>query len=299
MSVRKEDLQRLWAEERIAVHFPGETSCNEQDSESLSPADYGPPHEKGAIGVFAELVEEGGYVWAQSYVSDRVKVGYVRGRTEGGEGAVMERGARWDLRGKPHPGRADGHPATLKTLPMERVKEVAKKEAMHLRAARPPSVTICRWTSVGKRLRDLIDEGPRRIPEWSRLSTAEQEAACAEILRERHEGRPELPILKRLLLPVGRGLEDIDAYGFDEDGKHLYAQITHHRCGTIAAKEKAERLGEYAGREPGGLSLVFFCTGPAPQTEDAPGGVYFVSVDNDVTPWLLQDENYRMALFGA
>ena len=299
IAVRKEDLRRLWAEDRIAVHFPGETPRNEQDSESLIPADYVPPNAKGAIAAFAELAEEGGYVWAQSYVSNRAKVGYVRGRREGGQGAVMERGARWDLRGKTYPGRVDGHPATLKTLPMERVKEMEKKDAMHLRAARPPSVTICRWTSVGGRLRDLLDEGPRRTLEWSGLSTAEQEAACAEYLREHHEDRPELPILTRLLLPVGRGLEDVDAYGFDEEGKYLYSQVTHHRLGTVAAREKAERLGLYAGRDSGGASLVFFCTGPTPETGDAPEGIHFVSVENDVMPWVLDDANYRTALFGA
>lgn len=242
VSVRKEDLQRLWAEDRIAIHFPGETSCNEQDSESLSAASYGPPDAKAAIGAFAELAEEGGYVWAQSYVSDRVKVGYVRGPREGGQGAVMERSARWDLRRKPYPGRADGHPATLKTLPMERVEDVAKKYAMHLRAARPPSVAFCRWTAVGGRLRDLVEEGTNRRPEWARLSTAEQEAACAEFLRKRHEARPELPILKRLLLPVGRGLEDVDAYGFDENGRYLYAQVTHHRWDKPAAKSALQNL---------------------------------------------------------
>lgn len=45
--VKKEDLQRLWEQDRIAIHFPGQTSRSEYDSESLSPTDYGPPNEKG------------------------------------------------------------------------------------------------------------------------------------------------------------------------------------------------------------------------------------------------------------
>ncbi len=81
--VRRQDLKRLWDEDRIAVHFPGDTSRNERDSSSLDPADYEKRDERGVIRAFAELAEEGGYVWAQSYVSGTAKAGYVKGRREG------------------------------------------------------------------------------------------------------------------------------------------------------------------------------------------------------------------------
>jgi hypothetical protein len=74
------------------------------------------PYEKGVIRAFAELAEEGGYVWAQSYVSKTAKVGYVKGWREGGEGVVIDRDARWEMRGNSYPGRQDGHPAALMTL---------------------------------------------------------------------------------------------------------------------------------------------------------------------------------------
>lgn len=296
--VRREDLERLWEADRIAIHFPGDTLSNERDSESLDPVDYEEPYEKGAIRAFAELAEQGGYVWAQSYVSKTAKVGYVRGQREGGEGVVMDRNARWEMRGNYYPGRDDGHPATLKTLQMERVVEVDKGKAMHLRVAAPPSTPFSRWPSVGCRLRHLVDEGPYRPPEWSSLASAEQEAACAEFLRERHADRPELPILKRLLLPVGRGMEDVDAYALAEDGGYLYTQVTHHWADIAKASEKAVRLAEYAGFVPGGASLVFFCRSSAPATGDVPEGVFFVSVEKEVMPWILRDADYCRALFG-
>ena len=33
--VRREDMERLWEEDRVAVHFPGDTANNARDSESL------------------------------------------------------------------------------------------------------------------------------------------------------------------------------------------------------------------------------------------------------------------------
>jgi hypothetical protein len=297
--VRREDLERLWDENRIAIHFPGDTQNTELDSESLVPADYQEPYEKGAIGAFAELAEEDGYLWAQSYVSKVAKVGYVKGRREDGEGAVMDRDARWEMRGNSYPGREDGRPATLKTLQMERVVEIEKGMAMHLRVATPLSTPFSRWPSVGCRLRDLLEEGSHRPPEWSRLASAEQEAACAEFLRERHTDRPELPILKRLLLPVGRGMEDVDAYALTKEGNYLYTQVTHHQANIAEAKDKAARLGEYAGHILGGASLVFFCRGSAPSARDVPEGIYFVSVEEEVMLWILADNDYRRGLFGT
>ena|SRR5215210_7676338 len=131
------------------------------------------------------------------------------------------------------------------------------------------------------------------------LSDAEQEAACAEFLRERRAERLELPILKRLLLPVGRSMKDVDAYGLTEHGNYLYSQVTHHRADIAKAKDKAGRLGEYAGCAPGGASLVFFCRGSAPATEVVPEGIFFVSVEEEVMPWILADDNYHKGLFGA
>ena len=299
--VGREHMERLWGEDRVAIHFPGNTAENARDSESLDPADYGKRDEKAAMGAFRELAEQGGYVWAQSFVSNTAKVGYVRGRLEGGQGVRMERGARWEMRGKSYPGRQDGDPAVLKTVQLEGVVEVGKGEQMGLRARRPRSVAASRW-KVGCRLREVAEGSPRAAA-VSSLSPAELESACAEFLRERHPGREDLPVLKRLLLPVGRTLEDVDVYGLSDGGALMYAQVTNHGFGTDAAKEKATRLAAYrsvyADRESGaaaGVRLVFFGLGTGPTTLE---GVPFVSVDGEVEPWILSDADHRRGLFGA
>jgi hypothetical protein len=308
--VRRGDIERLWEEDRVVVHFPGDTANNTRDSESLDPDHYVKRDEKVAIGAFRELCEEGGYVWAQSYISDKAKVGYVRGTREGGEGAEMEQSARWELRGKSYDGREDRHPATLKTLRLEGVGpdgivEVSKGEQMDLMARRPPHVAVSRW-KVGERLREVA-EGRPRAAAFTSLSSAEQETACAEFLRERHMDRADLPVLKRLLLPVGRGLEDVDVYGVADDGALIYAQVTNHPVTSAEAREKATRLGAYrdayraASRNANadvrgtGIRLVFFGVGEG-QTE--PEDVLFVSVDGEVEPWILSDPAHRRGYFG-
>ncbi len=79
--VRIEELERLW-EDRIAVHFPGDTSRNERASESRGTHVLRKTDEKDAMGAFVELAEEASYVWTQSYVLQAAKVRYVRGRRE-------------------------------------------------------------------------------------------------------------------------------------------------------------------------------------------------------------------------
>jgi hypothetical protein len=169
---------------------------------------------------------------------------------------------------------------------------------MNLRAATPRGWAICRW-NVGNRLCRLLENGESPEAEWAELSTAEQEAACAEFLRERHTHRPELPVLSRLLMPVGRTLKDIDIYGLAEDGTHLYAQVTYHATATAEGRKKAVRLGEYAERIPGGVSLVFFGRGRPSVAEVDSVDIFYVSVEEEVMRWILANADYSRALFGT
>jgi hypothetical protein len=93
-------------------------------------------------------------------------------------------------------------------------------------------------------------------------------------------------------------MEDVDAYSLTDDGKSLYTQVTHHSANIAAARKKAARLSEYAGFVPVSASLVFFCRGSAPAEGDVPEGVFFVSGEQEVMPWILADEDYRKGPFG-
>jgi hypothetical protein len=227
-------------------------------------------------------------VWTESFVSEdkTSKAGYVDPETE-----IVLRDARWDLRGQDVTGRVDGDPAVLKTVKLSQVKSVPRREQVRLRAGRPQQGTISYW-NVGDRPADFVEGRPPKHV-WPNLSTAQQEAVCAEFLRETHEGRPELPRLHRLLLPVGRTLQDIDLHGFADDRRELFGQVTYHSRDLAPAKKKLAALKPYGER---GAHLVFFCRGSGSSPEE---GVHFVSCDEEVLFWLKGDDGYAGAMFSV
>jgi hypothetical protein len=122
---------------------------------------------------------------------------------------------------------------------------------------------------------------------------AQQEAVCAEYLRETHESRPELPRLRRLLLPAGRTLQDVNLHGLAADGREVFGQVTYHPRESAPVKKKLAALKPYGER---GAHLVFFCRGTGSSQEE---GVHFVSCDGEVMPWLDDDDGYAGTMFGV
>jgi len=139
---------------------------------------------------------------------------------------------------------------------------------------------------------NVEDDRPIVHASWARLA-AQQEAVCAEFLRETHEGLPELPRLHKLLLLVGRTLQDIDLHGLADDGREIFGQVTYHSRGSAPAKKKFVELKSYGER---GAHLVFFCRGRGSSQEE---GVHFVSCDEEVLSWLKGDDGYAGAMFSV
>jgi hypothetical protein len=237
LRVRDEDLRRLWHDDRIAVHYPDEASgLGTEDSRSTDTDVYAGKG-KTAMRYLHELQENGGYVWAESFVAEdgAANVGLVEKGTE-----ICLVDARWDLRGKPYEGRADGDRAVLKTMKLKKAKPVRRGQQLGLRAGKPREGTIVHWDKCGTRLEDLVEGRPPR-EEWANLSTEEQEAVCAEFLRYPPED-PSLSALRYLLVPVGRTLQDVDANGLDEAGGEIFAQVTYASERTKEVRVKADKL---------------------------------------------------------
>ncbi len=269
--VREEDIHRLWNENRIAVHYPPkgeiEYSLNLND------------HKRGdanVVGRFLELAAAGGYVWAESYIHPRAAmIGIVRPKTR-----VERFEAEWlrtDSRVlKSRFSARAGREALLKSLQLKQSRVVRRDDYRALLAGRPRQGTLAVWHNAGNRLRWLL-EGERHNMVWKDLTPALQEAACAEFLREDH-GISEVPVMKRLLLPVGRTLEKIDIYGQSENGGEILAQVTYYRKETAAATGKAEALRRSKGED---RTLVFFCRCEGVEIED---DVVFLPV-REVSSW--------------
>src|SRR5215208_737652 len=143
--IEDENLRKLWDEDRIAIHSPADKSgLKEEDSRSLDSQDYygKQGRDRTAISRLVELARDGGYVWAESFVSEdkTAKTGYVRPGTE-----IALRDARWKLRGQDIRERQNGDPAVLKTVKLTKVRIVPRREQVGLRAGRPQQGTISYW----------------------------------------------------------------------------------------------------------------------------------------------------------
>jgi len=76
-----------------------------------------------------------------------------------------------------------------------------------------------------------------------------------------------------LLLPIGRGLPDVDIYGIGERGENVIAQVTHSSNRRTIA-DKIRRLKEY---QSDGTTLVFF--GPKACRVNDPV-VQYIAIEN-------------------
>lgn len=287
LRVRDEDLKKLWEGDRIAVHYPDEASgLGDEDSGSIDPKRYAGSG-RTAMRYLNELCENGGYVWAESFVAEDGAA--KAGRVEAGS-VVEVAQAVWDLRGRPYDGRRDGQRALLKTLRLRDVTPIRRGESNGLRAGRPRGGTIVRWRKCGTRLEDLVKGRPPR-EEWSNLSTEEQEAVCAEFLRYPPKDWKS-PSLRYLLVPVGRTLQDVDIHGLDATGEEIFAQVTYALVGTKEVEEKANKLRRY-GQRSSETQLVLFCQCDLRCETDR---ILFVPVE-EVMIWMEAHPRYRSMLF--
>lgn len=287
MSVRDEDLQDLWNQNKIAIHYPDRLDGDKSiDNDSKTPDDYPSRDPKSAMRALRELADNGGYVWAESRVDKKkAKVGRVRAGQE-----IEIYCAKWTY-SIDYPDR-EGTNAALKTLQLEDVRTVETNEAIGLRAGIPIQRTIARWHKCRTRLADLV-EGNAPLQEWENLSTEQQEAVCAEFLRHHEGGHPSVEFL---LLPVGRTLKDVDIYGLDSDGNKVLAQVTNYKSGDKQFREKLEKLKNYAN-DDNSIKLVYFC-----QCKDIveDEGVHFIPVESEIAgvmSWIKANPVYGDALF--
>lgn len=292
LSVRDEDLQRLWSQNKLAIHYPDRLDGDKSvDNDSKLPEDYPNknPNARSPMRALKELADNGGYVWVESRIEPQIaKVGIVSPQD------IELFPATWTSNAK-YREREDTK-AILKAVKFNKKRTIRVGEAVGLRAGKPRQGTIVRWHKCGKRLADLVEGNDPRT-EWENLSTEQQEAVCAEFLRHHggHHGGEHLR-LDFLLLPVGRTLKDVDIYGLDASGSELFAQITYRKPDDGPFKDKLEKLTQYTNANRN-TKLVFFCDCTDATKEK---GVHFIPVDrgqDSVLNWVKRNPKYCDALF--
>jgi len=151
-----------------------------------------------------------------------------------------------------------------KVVRLKNAREISYLDHPLLAAIQPRQGTLTGWPSAEKYLQAIL--GKHKIP-WSvtSLHPSQLEVICYEFLRLQG-------VLRALLLPIGRGLMDIDIFGIDASGKRILAQVTHSTDEKVI-QDKLDRLKEYKSR---GAKLLFF--GPESSQFDDPA-VRYISVE--------------------
>lgn len=244
LDIDDETRKRLWEERRIAIHFPYDKRGElPEDSSSVDPRDYaGPGHR--AMKALARLAAEGGYVCAQHHGYEQVLVGRI---DSGSEVELLHGkwGKVWDL---------EGRIAILKTLRLQKVKQVDPSDYAVILVGRPRQGTLMRWPNAGKLIENLVEAKEGEIT-LETLSPGQQEILCSEFLRSQDVRRFGLPCLAHLILPVGRTMKDLDLLGLATDGKRIFAQVTF--APFKQATRKIGRLSQYKSGD--GSHLILFC----------------------------------------
>lgn len=238
--------ERLWEENLIAVHYPEHVSADPTlpDNASLAEEDY-PQRDRSdkarsVIRTLNELAAAGGYVCAEYFPDDQIKVGIIPVGTP-----IKLINGQWGSRDRV---------AVLKTLAMTSVRILRPLETTIILASRPRQGTLQRWHSCGNRIRDIV-EGKSATLQFEDLLPYEQEVMCAEFLRLPCAAKSGLPQLSSLLVPIGRSMKDIDIMGVGIDGRAIISQVTWYDDKIAAGKIQA--LRKYVGTDD--ATGIVFC----------------------------------------
>lgn len=209
-------LQQLWERRLVALHY--------NDDYSTDPSDYYPAGRKA--------LER---LW--NYSKDGAIVGADYRRFDGSKMLVgfLERGSRVfaeEFR-DPHSGES----FVYKLAALSKAVEVKYADYPLLVGVQPRQATITGWPSAGGvLLAALHGQSLPRKP--NSLHPSQLEVLCYEWLRNSGQ-------LERLVLPIGRGLIDIDILGTNRAGKRIIAQVTYSKNAADLA-DKQSRLLRHA-----------------------------------------------------
>jgi len=234
----------LFKGKRIAIHFPwtkNNPEGSDGDSKSLDPNEYETPGKK-AVNALLHLAREGGYVCAQYYPYDKYLLGKVSPNSR-----IERILGRWETKFKQHTRKA-----VLKTLRLGKCILVEPYSYAPIHIGRPRQGTIMRWKGCGDLIRKLV-EGEKISFSYESFDSLDQEIICEEFLRLNNK-KYGLPKLISLLGFPGRTMKDIDILGIADDGKRIFAQVTHSKGESI--KWKFEHLKKYSNKN---ARLILFC----------------------------------------
>ena len=229
-------LQQLWDRRLIALHY--------NDSFSTNPSDYDSAGRKA--------LER---LWR--YCREGVIVGADYHRLNGAAMLVGQITKGSSVKPEEFHDPTTGDTFVYKTVALQGTIEVSYADFPLLVGVQPRQATITGWPAAEKVLEAALSHLP--LPrEPSCLHPSQLEVLCYEWLRETRN-------LDRLLMPIGRGLVDIDIVGINQNGNRVIAQVTHSISDSDLLN-KQERLLQHARPED---KIYFFLPESAPLKPDS------------------------------
>jgi hypothetical protein len=222
ISTTPEILEDLWQRREIAIHF--------ENIRSTNPDDYKDNAAKNALKRLHTYCNQGAVVGAvyRQIRPTQIMVGIIP------KGSSVTFTDRY------------GDNYIYKTVQLQKAKEISLLDYPLLDAIQPRLASITGWTSAFDLLYRIVFDQPVPI-DVNYLSPGQLEVLCSEYLRMKG-------LLKFLLLPIGRNLQDIDILGLGGDDNKIIAQVTHSRQLSKVDK-KLHMLKQYNGQE---AILIFF-----------------------------------------
>lgn len=193
-------LRQLWERRLIALHYDDDFSTN--------PADYYPAGRKA--------LER---LWG--YCNGGAIVGADYRRLDGSKMLVgfLEQGTPIFSEEFHDPNSGESY--IYKVAALSNAVEVPYADYPLLVGVQPRRATLTGWPSAEGVLLAAV-EGRSLPRKANSLHPSQLEVLCYEWLRS--SGK-----LERLVLPIGRGLVDIDIFGIDRDGKRVIGQVTYSK----------------------------------------------------------------------
>lgn len=224
-------LKQLWDQRLVALHY--------NDDSSVEPADYYPAG-RTALKRMWSYCEEGALVGADFRKLNRAKM--LVGKIEPGSRIVA----------KTFTDEVTGESFTYKVVQLTNAVTVDYTDYPLLVGIQPRQATLTGWPSARLVLEAALTQSalPRNA---STLHPSQLEVLCYEWLRS-------TDALERLVLPIGRGLIDIDILGTNSKGGQVIAQVTHSN-NPHELLDKENRLLEHARVED---DIYFFLPEKAP-----------------------------------
>lgn len=212
-------LKALWERRLIALHY--------HDDFSTKPSDYNDAGRKALTRLW-HYCQSGAIVGAdfRKLTVAKMLVGELRANSK--------------VRAEEFKDAKTGESYIYKVVELINAKEIAYADFPLLLGVQPRQATITGWPS-GRNVLESAFYGKAIEYSVSNLHPSQLEVLCFEWMRTQN-------LIDKLLLPIGRGLLDIDVLGINSKGHRVLGQITHSTSKTDL-EDKQARLLQHARRD--------------------------------------------------